>query len=412
MNKIIKISLILIFLLAIPSALFAKCNVTAKGEVNILTNSFPSLEIIGDAFEECESSSLKINHKLSKDHKDELPGALAASSSPYDLIQVSNSTITPLQAAGQLRPLNDLVDKYRDKYNIEDSMLIKFGDDIMAIAFQANAQHLFYRKDLLKKYGIKEPQTYDDVIAAAKKLKKEKSIEHPFSGSFKSGWNLAQEFNNIFLSLGGEFVDPETGKAKFDSSIGRRTLRLMKALQKHMSPNALSLDTTAVMQQFQQGKIAMANLWATRAAKMDDESESKVVGKIEFAAAPASKRGGNSATTIWWDGFSIPKNLDGDADLVFQVMMEGIKESVAADNADAAIWLRSSYTPGRYAKGAVASVQKGAPSYPMTPQMSLIHSAIGNNIGDYLSGKESVRESLKDAVAEYEKAAKDKGYIK
>jgi len=180
----------------------------------------------------------------------------------------------------------------------------------------------------------------------------------------------------------------------------------------YMSPNALALDTTAVMQQFQQGQIAMANLWASRAPKMDDAAESKVVGLIEFAAAPTAVDGGAPATTLWWDGFYLPRNMDGDRDLAFQVMMTGLSEAVVMANNDAAIWLRSVYKPTRFSKGAAASAMGGAPSYPMKPQIPLVHAAVGDNIGDFLAGKESAQKSLDDAAAAYTNAAKEKGYIK
>ena len=399
-------------LLAAPALSSAACNIEGTGSVDVISNSFPSLEVISAAMAECQSDKLKINYKMTKEHKEETAQALSASSSPYDLAQGANSSITPLQAAGQLEPLNDLVDKYREKYNIEESMLIKFGQDIMAVAFQVNCQHLFYRKDLLEKHNIAVPTTYDEVIAAAEILKNEESIEFPLGGTYKSGWDIAQEFINIYLGMGGEFFEPGTAKPMFNSETGVKSLELMKKLMSYMSPNALALDTTAVMQQFQQGQIAMANLWASRAQKMDDESESKVVGLIEFAPAPAVVAGGAPATTLWWDGFFIPKNSDGDKDLAFQVLMEGIKEDVVKANNDVTIWLRSVYQPTRFSKGAFDSAKAGAPAYPMKPQNTLLHSILGDNIGDFMSGKESAQESLADAEAAYLKAAKEKGYIK
>ena len=407
-----KITLLLTTLILLTTTAFAKCNINKEGEVNILSNSFPVLDVISEAFKDCNNSSLTVIHKLTKDHKDELPSALSASKGPYDLVQVSNSTVTPLQADGLLYPLNDFVAKYKDKYNIENDMLITFGDSVIAIAFQVNAQHLFYREDLLDKYYIDVPQTYSEVISAAKKLRKESSIEFPLSGTYKSGWNLAQEFMNIYLGHGGQLFDPQTGKGTFNSTEGKKALVLMKQLLSYMSPNALSLDSSAVAKQFQQGQIAMATLWGSRAQAVGNPDESKVANTIGFAAAPKVNKLLKSATTLWWDGFSIPKNSDGDKEIAFQVMMEGLSESVVAANNDVAIWLRSNYSPSRFAEGIIASVQKGAPSYPMVPQIGLIHTALGNNIGDYLSGKESAKESLKDAVAEYETAAKDKGYIK
>lgn len=399
-------------LLVSPALSFGACNLEGTGSVDIISNSYPSMEVLSASMTACSNDKLTVNHKMTKEHESETAQAFSAASSPYDLAQGSNSSITPLQAAGQLYPLNDLVAKYKDKYNIEDGMLIKFGKDIMAIAFQVNCQHLFYRKDLFEKHNIAVPTTYEEVIAAAEILKKEESIEFPLGGTYKSGWNIAQEFINMYLAMGGEFFEPGTAKPAFNSEKGVKALELMKKLMGYMSPNALALDSTAVMQQFQQGQIAMANLWASRAQKMDDETESKVVGLIEFAPAPAAMKGGAPATTLWWDGLFIPKNSDGDKDLSFQVLMEGIKEDVVKENNDTTIWLRSVYKPSRFSKGAFESAKAGAPAYPMKPQNTLLHSILGTNIGDFMSGKESAQESLADAEAAYLKAAKEKGYIK
>lgn len=399
-------------LLVKPVMGIADCDVKGTGEVNIISNSYPSLEVVNGSMEKCSKGEIKVSAKMTTEHKEETAQALSASSSPYDLAQVSNSTIPSFQAAGQLQSMNDLVAKYKDAYNIEDSMLIKFSDEVMAIAFQVNCQHLFYRKDLLEKHNIAVPKTYDEVLAAAEILKNEESIEFPLGGTYKSGWNLAQEFINIFLAMGGEFFQPGSALPAFNSEEAVKSLDLMKKLMGYMSPNALALDSTAVMQQFQQGQIAIANLWASRALKMDDETESKVVGLIDFDQAPSLSADGAPATTLWWDGYTIPKNMDGDRDLTFQVMMEGVKEDVVKNNNDITIWLRSVYKPNRFSKGAYASATAGAPAYPMEPQIGLVHSAIGANIGDFMAGNESAQESLGDAEAAYLSAAKEKGYVK
>lgn len=388
----------------------AECAVEGTGEVNILSNSFPAFEAISKAVAACNREGVTVTFKQTREHQQE-HSVFGGATSPYDLAGVANESITPLQAKGQLLPLNDLVAKHGPKYQLEDSMLIKFGDDVLGVAFMVNAQHLFYRKDLFDKHGLAVPATYEDVLKAAEVLKAEESIEFPLGGTYKSGWNLAQEFTNIFLAMGGEFFKPGTAEPAFGSEAGLKTLALMKQLTAYMSPNALALDTTAVMQQFQQGQIAMANFWASRAAPMDDPAESKVAGQIEFAVAPAAVAGGPPATTIWWDGFVIPKNLDGDPDLTFQVLMEGLASGVVKANNDTTIWLRSSYVPGRYATGVGASAEAGAPPYPMLPQQGVAHGAIGNNIGDFFAGKETAEQSLADAEAAYLQAAKEAGLV-
>ena len=403
----------LIFTSAQP--LQAACEISANGEVNIISSQFPVLEILSKTMLSCETNGLTITYDFLPRKHSEADEALALAFSEgtvYDLIQVANGSITLPQAAGQLLPLNALIEKYRAEYKIEDATLIKFGDKIMAVAFQVNAQHLYYRKDLLEKHNIPVPTTYAEVLAAAEKLKSETAVAFPLGGTYGKGWNLGLEFINIYLSLGGELFQPGTAQPAFDSDTGVQALELMKKLMAYMPTNALLADTTMVMQQLQQSQVAMANLWASRAAKMDDRTESKVVGRIEFAAAPSVLDGGAPATTLWWDGYVLPKHMDGDADLAFQVMMEGLKEEVVKKHNDAALWLRSVYEPGPFAKGVSASVAAGAPSYPLQAQATLAHTALGNNLDGFLRGTDTARQALADAKSEYTRLAKERGYIK
>lgn len=408
------LGLLTVVFMAAPAVVGADCEIKGSGEVNVISSQFPVLEVLSKAMRSCSGGDLKITYDFLPRKHSEADAALALAFSEgtvYDLIQVANSSITLPQAAGQLMALNDLIEKYRSRYNIEETTLIKFGGDIMAIAFQVNAQHLYYRKDLLAKYNIAIPETYADVLAAAAKLKKEAAIAYPLGGTYQKGWNLALEFINIYLALGGELFKPGTAQPAFNSPKGVETLELMKKLIAYMPPNALLADTTMVMQQFQQGQIAMANLWASRAAKMDDRTESKVVGLIEFAAAPKVTADGPPATTLWWDGYVLPKHMDGDADLAFQVMMEGLKEEVVEKNNDIALWLRSAYKPGPFAVGVTACVQAGAASYPMQAQTTLAHTAIGDHIDAFLRGTDAAEKALTAAEAAYTKLAREKGYV-
>ena len=414
MNKIL-IVIALVMLVMCPHGVMADCSISGSGTVNALSSQFPVLEAISKAMRSCERSDLDITYDFLPRKHSEADAALALAFSEgtvFDLIQVANGSFTAPQAAGQLMVLNDLVDKYRDKYNIEEATLIKIGNDVMAIAFQVNAQHLFYRKDLLAKHNIPVPKTYPEVLTAAEKLKNDGTVPYPLGGTYRTGWNLGLEFINIYLSLGGELFKTGTAQAAFNSQLGVQTLKLMKQLMAYMPPNALLADTTMVMQQFQQGQIAMGNLWASRAAKMDDRTESKVVGQIEFAAAPAAAAGAPPATTLWWDGYTLPKTMDGDAELAFQVMMEGLKEDVVKKNNDVALWLRSVYEPSPFAVGVVACAQAGAPSYPMQAQISVAHTALGNHIDGFLRGTDTVEQALSEAEAEYTKLAKERGYLK
>ena len=90
-----------------PAAAMAECAVEGNGEVNVLSNFFEALEVLSAEMESCERDGLVINNKLTTEHKEEGSKAFAGASSPFDAAAVANSSITLLQAKGQLMPLND-----------------------------------------------------------------------------------------------------------------------------------------------------------------------------------------------------------------------------------------------------------------------------------------------------------------
>ena len=409
----IKATFVAILFATLPALANAQCNVNGSGEVNVLSNFFDALEILANTMEECERDDLKVDAKLTTTHQEEREVAFAASTSPYDLSAVANFSITSHQANGELLPLNDLVEKYREEGQIEDQMLIRFGDDIMAVAFMANAQVLFYRTDILEKHNLDVPTTWDEMFAAAEVLMNDDEIDYPYGAAFggPGNWERGNEFVNILFSNGGRLFDPETSEAAFNSPEGIEALEIMGRLTQYMSPNALSHDFGNVNQQLSQGEIAMAIQWQNEAAGVEDPKESTVVGKIGLAPAPAAKDGGAPSSLFWWDGYVIPKNLDGDPEVAFQVMLHALRPEVVEQHNDVALWLRTNYQSNKFTKSVNDTIMLGAPPFPMNPQSGLAHSAIGNNIGDFLAGKESAAQSLADAEAEYTKAARDAGYL-
>jgi ABC-type glycerol-3-phosphate transport system substrate-binding protein len=179
-----------------------------------------------------------------------------------------------------------------------------------------------------------------------------------------------------------------------------------------MTPNYLASGSDDVMNQYQQGKAAMGVLWASRASRMDDAAASKIVGKMEFTAAPAVMAGGKSATHLWWDGVVMPKNLGGDRETVFQVLMEALDEETTAKGNDLTIWVRSSYKPTRFANGVAASAKAGAPQWPSEPYFGLAHGEIGKIIPDVMTGAMTPKAALDAAAVAYSKSAAEKGFLK
>ena len=395
------------------TALAAECTLEGvEGDVNVLGNEFPALQAVVAAAEGCAGGGLAVSKNLTKDHKDIQVAALTANPAEYTVAIVANGSLPPLLNDGLVRPLNDLVDEYGQ--DIPDSQKIAIGGDVYAIAFLANAQHLMYRKDILEQAGVEVPTTYEQVLEAAQAIRDQDLMRYPLTGTYKAGWDLAEEFVNMYTGHGGELFADGTAEANLQNEQAVAALETMKSLTEYMNPDFLTFDSTAASAEFEGGKAAIMNMWGSRAGNiLDDEGAAEgVVENVAFAPAPTVGDGSTPASTLWWDGFTIARNAsDEDAAASFQAMLQGIKTEVANENADAGVWLIEGYEPTVAAEGVLGTAQAGAKPYPMLPYVNLMHTALGNELVEFMQGSEDAGKALEDVSAAYTAAAKEGGYL-
>lgn len=382
-----------------------------KGTVSILANDFPALHAVVNGAEACGGGGVEFSKNHNKDHKDIMVAALTSDPSEYTSVIVANSTLVTLMNDGLVRPIDDLVEKHGG--SLAKNQLITVDGKVMAVAFMANAQHLFYRADILEEAGVEVPKTYDDVLAAAKAIKEKGLMDYPYIGTFKSGWNLGEEFVNMYMGTGADMFKPGTAELDIKNDNGVKTLEMLKSLTEYMNPDYLTFDSNAVQAEWEAGNAALSNLWGSRAgAVLDDEgSTEEIVAGTAFASAPML--GDTPATTLWWDGFAIAANTsDEDAEATFVALMNGVTAEMANANPDEAVWLIDGYTPGEKAVGVAASAQAGAKPYPMLPYIGALHTAAGAEIVEFLQGSEDAATALADMEAAYNAAAKEAGFLK
>jgi multiple sugar transport system substrate-binding protein len=394
-------------IMASGSAAYADCAIDNDVELSSLTAGFEAWKSVTDAMAECGNFSAELDQEF----RTKQPAAFAADPALYQIGGVSNGTVTPLLNEGTIRPLDDLVAAYGQ--DLSPNQLIRVDGQIMAVAMMVNTQHLMYRQDIFDDLGLDVPTTWEEVIIAAEAIQEAGVVEYPLGGTMKAGWNIAQDFNNMFLGFGGSFVNDD-GTPNVNSEAGVNALEMMARLTEFMDPEYLVSDSTYVQQQFQQGTIAMANLWASRAAAMDNPDESQVVGLVSTAAAPRAIPNGAPATTLWWDGIVIASNItDEEAEAAFQVALEGIDTDMVMENNEDAIWLIPGYEPNRLAEGAIATATSNpAPqSYPSSTEMGLMHTALGNQLPAFFTGELSAEETLEAVETEYLTAAEEAGIL-
>lgn len=401
MRTILKSILVAGAMAFLSSASYAMCDNDVP--VKTISNAFPAYEIMTGKMKSCGN----VESELDKDHRLKIVDAFSANPSLYTMTSITNSTSVPMIDADLLRPLDDLIAKHGQGLN--ENQFIKIDGKTMAIAAFANTQHLMYRKDILDDLGIAIPTNWDEYIAAAEKIQAAGVVDYPIGHYMKDGWNLAFVFVNHYLGEGGEFFNDDWTPSIYNSQ-GVAVLERMAKLAEFMDPEYLVSDTTFVTKQLQQGKVAMANLWASRAGAVNDPAESTVSGKIVMAAGlQGSER---IASTIWWDGWAIAKNIsDAEAEAAMKLIVASMSEDVIKANNDDAVWLAPGYSPGPAAKGAFDTAGGDALPYPMNKYIGSMHSALGSGLAAFMTGDKTATETLEDIEEAYLKDAKEKGLL-
>jgi len=386
------------------------CEISAR--VSIVGNEFPAIQSVGAGAQACTGAEVKTN--LTADHqKINLPG-MQGNPAEYTSAIIANSSIVALMNEDVIRPLDDLVAKHGQA--LKKNQLITIDGKVMAVAFMANAQHLVYRADVLEQIGVEPPKTYEEMLAAAKMIRDQGIMENPVGGAYAAGWNLAQEFNNMFLGMGGSFFKDGTAAPNINTEAGIKTLEMMKALSEYMNPDFLTHDSNATNAEFRAGNVAIMNMWGSRAASLvtADGVPQEVVDGFAIDGPMTVGGGDTPASTLWWDGWTVAKNIsDEEAEATFIAMMNGISPDMMndADIRTQAVWLIDGYQPTDAAKGVFAAAGMNTIPYPMVPYMGLMHTALGNELADFMKGAESAEQALKDVEAAYIAAAKEKGFL-
>ena len=409
--------LLLAGLLSVPmafgsTAAIADCGIE-KGSIRILANDFPALRTFTGVAAECATDTVDFLVNHTAEHSNIAIAALSPDPSEYTSRIVATSSLVTMMNEDLVQPMDDLVAKHGE--GLTPMQLIKIEGKVMSVAFMANTQHLIYRADILEAAGLDVPTTVEEVIEASRIIREKGLMENPFAAAYKSGWNLAEEFVNMFLGHGGEFFKPGTALPNVNNETGIATLNAMKGLTEYMNPDFLTLESEGIKVEWESGNVALMFLWASRAPTLlDDKGSTPEIVAATTLAAPVTVGGGDiPVASLWWDGFSMAKNVsDEDAEATFRALVKAsTSQQMANDHSDEAVWLIDGFVPGPKSIGVIKAVEMGARPYPMIASMGLLHAALGEEIIEFLQGAESAEQALADVEAAYMAKAKEAGFL-
>jgi ABC-type glycerol-3-phosphate transport system substrate-binding protein len=391
----------------------ANCGVTT-GRVNIVGNEFPAIQTVAANAAKCATGGLTVRSNLTANHQRiNLPG-MQGNPAEYTSAIVATSSIVALLNEDVIRPLDALVAAHGQ--DIPKNQLITVNGRVMAVAFMANSQHLVYRKDVLAQIGMQPPKTYEELLAAAKIIRERGIMRNPVGGAYQAGFNLGQEFVNMYMGYGGEFFKPGSAEPALNNPQGIATLEMMKALSAYMNPDFLTHDSNATSAEWRAGNVALMNMWGSRTGVlMEGPGNNPTIAANTAVGAPMTVGGGKTpATTLWWDGWTVAKNIsDDDARATFVALKNGVSPAILTpETMGQAVWIIPGYKPAPVNQGVMDTMALGAKPYPMLPYMGLMHSALGDGLAPFLAGRKDAATTLADIEAAYRTAAKEKGFLR
>jgi multiple sugar transport system substrate-binding protein len=346
---------------------------------------------------------------------------LNAHSGAYDLIMLDDPWFPKFASLKVLSDLTPLLQK-RGKSGPDDDFVTASlalcrepyqTGTLLALPYVGNSQLFFYRKDLFQKNTLKEPATWDDVLAAAKAISEQETTGAAGGGKIygyvmraAQGNAAVADFMPIFWAFGGEMFDVN-GQPTVNSPEGIAALKFMIELGKYSPPGYASFNADEVGAHLLQGTAAMSINWPAWISSFSDAAKSKVIGKMEFGQLPGAKNPGRAEIGNWL--IAIPgdaKNVEAAMDfLLWATSRDQMKLSAQRGNpptrksvfTDPELVARFPSYPAQ-----LRSLESSRPR-PRTPQWNEIENAFGIYLSKANSGELTADDAMNQANAEIKK---------
>ena len=389
-------------------------------EVDILGWQFPIIDAYVDELEECADGNYTFNVQF-QDSADAQAAALddiATGNPSFEIYQGSNAAIAKYANANGLLPLNDLIDKYRDEYNLDQIPdaawdFMSIDGNIYAVPMVANTMHVFYNEPKLADLGLEVPTTFAEAIAMCEPLKA--AGQPGFVLMNQAGWAWQIEFDNVLGALGGPTnIDPVTGQPNFTSDNAVEAATILKDMYDNCSDtDGAEYGTTEIAADFQTGRYIVGQTWASRAIEMDDPNVSTELDNVKFA--PALSTGGSIlAAPAYVDGYGIAADTETDTEALFLAILaaaDAESQEVAAEFGGVTRDGVSNPNGARNTDAANASYATGRGPDLTHPAAGVARTALGNALIKIGTEGMDPAAALAEAEAEYLKEAGDQGLL-
>ncbi|AJP56981.1 sugar ABC transporter substrate-binding protein [Pandoraea vervacti] len=222
----------------------------------------------------------------------------------YDLVMMDDTWSPEFMANGWLKPLpTTLVDA--DMVASTVALGRAPNGNLYALPVVGNVEMFAYRRDLLAKYKLQAPRTWDDVLKIAQATSADPAVSGVvFRGT--KGNPVVTGFLPILWAYGGDVIDTN-GKVAIDSPQALAALKVFVSLKAHAPRDVAVYGAAEVRDALQKGAAAQAiEVWPAWVPALDDPKQSRVVGDVALQAPPGQVKGSAPMLGIWQ--MAIPKD--------------------------------------------------------------------------------------------------------
>ncbi|HEY0791276.1 MAG TPA: ABC transporter substrate-binding protein [Chthoniobacterales bacterium] len=289
---------------------------------------------------------------------------------------------------------------------------------LVAMPFFTDAGLLYYRTDLLQKYGFKEPpKTWEELTEMAKKIQDgERQAGKPDFQGFvfegKASESVTCNAIEWIYSYGGGLVVDADKKVTINNPKAVKALEMAKSWVGTISPQGVTTyGEEEARNLWQAGNAAFMRNWPYAYA-LGDDPKSAIAGKFAVSVLPKGGEDGKNAACL--GGWQLmvskySKNPEVAADLVRFLCSKDVQKQRATELSqfptrpdlykDADVLAKNKWF------GDVLVVLENAVARPSTvtgADYNQVSTAIFQNVNKVMSGGESAQ----DAVAQIERTAK------
>jgi trehalose/maltose transport system substrate-binding protein len=280
------------------------------------------------------------------------------------------------------------------------------GGKVISLPYFADAQFLYYRKDLLEKHKVQPPKTWDEVKAAAETIMKAEGNAN-LRGFETAGAPIEGTVCTYLVPMwgaGGNLTDAAGKLSPLNTDAAKKPFELWSSLkQANVTPaNLAEIPTDRIRQDFQASNLIFAMTWGYVWNRTQADADSQVKDKVGVVPLPGFTPDKAATCIGGWQlavtAFS--KNKAEAVKLVRYLSSPEVSKKQAILASHLPVFPEVYTDPevlkaNPWFKDALPVVQT-ARARPVTPRYNEVSEVIRTNMNAFLSGTKTQDAALSD----------------